>query len=170
MSQLLLMRHAKSDRKSQVGSDIERPLNKRGQRDAPRMGQWLKALGLVPDVILSSPAVRARQTADAVAKALGFDTAQIGYSDALYLADRQTLLSQLAGMSGTGSRVLLVAHNPGMDDLVNWLASEPPPLAENGKLMTTAAVALFELPGEGFQAKKGQGLLQQLMRPRDLPE
>ncbi|NNF95795.1 MAG: hypothetical protein HKM94_02560, partial [Halobacteria archaeon] len=64
--------------------------------------------------------------------------------------------------------VLLVAHNPGLDDLVEWLASEPPPLSESGKLMTTAAIAMFEAPEHWANLKRGGIVLQQLRRPREL--
>lgn len=168
MPTLYLMRHAKSDWHSAAQADFERPLNPRGNRDAVRMGQWLEAQGLRPQVLLASPAQRARQTALAVADTLGTKDNEVVFNQDLYLADRATLLHILRTIPAATDSVLLVAHNPGLDDLVEWLAPEPPPLSESGKLMTTAAIAMFELPGGWANLQRGRVTLQQLLRPREL--
>jgi len=169
MPTLYLMRHAKSDWHSAAQADFDRPLNQRGARDAVRMGQWLVAQGLRPEVLLASPAQRARQTVLAVADALGVNDNVVAFNKDLYLADRATLLNILHTVSAATDSVLLVAHNPGLDELVAWLAPEAPPLSESGKLMTTAAIAIFELSGGWGRLKRGGGILQQLLRPRELP-
>jgi phosphohistidine phosphatase len=160
------MRHAKSDWHSTAQSDFERPLNARGSKDAAAMGQWLKAQELRPQVLLASPAQRARQTILAAAEILGIKDDEVAFNKNLYLADRSTLLNVLRAVPDSAESVLLVAHNPGLDNLVEWLASESPPLSESGKLMTTAAIAMFELPRDWVRLERGEASLQHLIRPR----
>ena len=168
MPMLYLMRHAKSDWHSAATSDYDRPLNKRGSRDAVRMGQWLDANDLRPQVLLASPAQRTRQTVLAVAEALGVKDGEVMLNKDLYLADRATLIKVLHSLPESIDSVLLVAHNPGMDDLVEWLSPEPPPLSDSGKLMTTAAIAVFEVSGPWAKLERGKVTLQQLLRPKEL--
>ena len=168
MPMLYLMRHAKSDWHSAAQADFDRPLNQRGANDAVRIGQWLAAQDLRPQLLLASPAQRARQTVLAVADKLDLKESDIVFDKDLYLADRATLLNILRMIPDTMGSVLLVAHNPGLDELVEWLASEPPPLSESGKLMTTAAIAMFELPGNWINLQRGAATLQHLLRPREL--
>lgn len=165
--QWLLMRHAKSDWQAKVASDFERPLNPRGRRDAPRMGRWLQAQGFTPELILSSPAHRAYQTAQAVSEALGLGMNRQQQIDDLYLASRSTLLDVLTSTLPSVDRLILVAHNPGLDELVAWLAGSPP-LSDSGKLMTTASIAWFELPSGLASPGPDNVRLQQLIRPADL--
>jgi phosphohistidine phosphatase len=166
---LYLMRHAKSDWHSAAQSDFDRPLNKRGSKDAARMGQWLQQHNMSPSLVLSSPAQRTRQTVLAVTAKLGVNSDEIVFSRDLYLADRATLLKVLHSIPESTDSVLLVAHNPGMDELVDWLAPEPPPVSDSGKLMTTAALAIFEVSGPWAKLKRGGVALQQLLRPKELP-
>jgi phosphohistidine phosphatase len=168
MPTLYLMRHAKSDWHSAAQADFDRPLNQRGAKDAARMGQWLHEQNIAPGIILSSPAQRAKQTGLAVAEALGIKATAVAFNKDLYLADRAALLTILRTVPAATESVLLVAHNPGMDDLVDWLASEPPPLSDSGKLMTTAAIAIFDLPVPWAKLKRGAASLQQLLRPKEL--
>jgi phosphohistidine phosphatase len=166
MPEWFLMRHAKSDWHANARDDFSRPLNARGQRDARRMGEWLQEQGGRPDLILASPASRARQTAQAVAAAVGLPAAGICYRDALYLAERAMLLAMLQEVEAAGTRVLLVAHNPGLDALVTWLAAAPLARTPSGKLMTTAALAWFSVPAGRLRA--GDGRLRALWRPAEL--
>jgi phosphohistidine phosphatase len=165
---LYLMRHAKSDWHSAAGSDFERPLNQRGIKDALRMGQYLQQQNILPSLILSSPAERAKQTALAVVDILGMKSEQIQFNKDLYLADRSSLLRILQSVPNATDSVLLVAHNPGLDDLVEWLAAEPPPLSASGKLMTTAAIAMFAVPEPWAKLKRNTTRLVQLLRPKEL--
>ena len=169
MPALYLMRHAKSDWHSAAQADFDRPLNQRGSKDAARMGEWLKQQNITPSLVLSSPAQRARQTVLAVADTLGMKESEVVFNKELYLADRATLLNILRTVPAATENVMLVAHNPGLDNLVEWLAPDPPPLSESGKLMTTAAIAMFKVPGGWSRLKRGGLVLQQLQRPRDLP-
>ncbi|MDH3949258.1 MAG: histidine phosphatase family protein [Gammaproteobacteria bacterium] len=168
MPTLYLMRHAKSDWHSVAKSDFDRPLNKRGSKDAVRMGQWLEQQGLRPEVLLASPAQRAKETVLAVADRLGVKANEVAFNKGLYLADRATLLKVLHTVPAATDSVLLVAHNPGMDDLVDWLATEPPTLSDSGKLMTTATIAIFEVSGSWAKLNQNAASLQALLRPKEL--
>ena len=132
------------------------------------MGQWLNNQDLKPELLLASPAERARQTILAVAEQLGVKDSGVSFHKDLYLADRATLLKVLQVVPDSIDSVLLVAHNPGLDNLVEWLAGEPPPFSDSGKLMTTAAIALFDVPNGWSRLKRGGLSLQQLLRPREL--
>ena len=114
------MRHAKSSWKDSHLPDQARPLNKRGQKDAPRMGKLLKESGLIPQRIYSSTAERARQTAVAVAEKLGYG-GEIIYLDALYLAEPSAIVDVLKSVPDGIECVLVIGHNPGMEQLVQFL-------------------------------------------------
>ena len=165
MIELLVMRHAKSD--WTVGeTDFNRPLNDRGVRAADKMASWLVDNDLVPDQIVSSPAVRARSTAMAVVYGCGVDRRFIEFVDELYLADAFTWLQVLAQQ--TADRVLVCGHNPGLDDLVDHLAAVPAELSASGKLMTTAAIAHFQFDSGWSDLGQGAGELVALVRPREI--
>ena len=118
MKTLFLMRHAKSDWSDSAQSDFDRPLNKRGLSDTPRMGALLSSDGGLTDFVLSSPANRARQTAELVIES-GQPEVALGFDERLYLADSSTL-SQIVRSADEGCEAgLVIAHNPGME---NWLA------------------------------------------------
>src|SRR5437870_2049014 len=116
MKSVLVLRHAKSSWKHPELADQDRPLNKRGKRDAPRMGRILKKERLVPDIIISSTAVRARATAEAVAKASGYQR-DITFNRSLYAAGPQAYIDALHDLDDN-VRVLIVGHNPGLEELV----------------------------------------------------
>jgi phosphohistidine phosphatase len=122
MKRLMLMRHAKSSWDQPDLPDFDRPLNKRGKRDAPLMARRLCELGEKPDLILSSPAERAIRTAMVVAEELGIPKKKIVENDDIYLADVELLLEILRGLDDSHKRVLLCGHNPGMTNLCNYLA------------------------------------------------
>ena len=122
MQTLLVLRHGKSSWKEPGLTDHERPLNGRGRRDAPRMGRLLRAEGLAPERIVSSTAVRARMTAELVADAVGYGGA-VEQADALYLADAQAVVGVLRAVGGAASRLLVVGHNPGLEELVAGLTA-----------------------------------------------
>ena len=160
-TRLILLRHAKSDWHSGVVDDFDRPLAARGYRDAPRIGEWLQTGGILPDVILCSPARRARQTlAEANSRLAAADCA-IVYEDDLYGAARQVILDLAEKYSQRCRTVMVVGHNPGLDEVLRYLCGAPPPLTEDGKLMTTAAVAVLELADFG----RGKAELLWLTRP-----
>ncbi|MBN1766145.1 MAG: histidine phosphatase family protein [Sedimentisphaerales bacterium] len=162
MKTLLLMRHAKSSWKDQSLSDHERPLNKRGKRDAPRMGELIKQKHLVPDMIISSTAVRARKTAEKVAQACGY-TGEVVLRQELYHASPGTCLAVLARLGADNETVLLIAHNPGMVELLDMLSDNPLDFP-------TAALAqiTFEVDEWSDISLGHPGCLMNFWRPREL--
>jgi phosphohistidine phosphatase len=123
MKTLLILRHAKSSWKNPNLSDHERPLNKRGKNDAPRMGQLLAREGLVPDLIISSSAVRAKATAEFVALACDYQS-EIQYTRDLYHAWPAAYIDILHEVQNKHQRVMVIGHNPGIEELVEELSGE----------------------------------------------
>jgi phosphohistidine phosphatase len=123
MKILLVLRHAKSSWKNVNLADFERPLNKRGKIDAPRMGELLRREGIVPDLIISSSAKRALKTAEAVALACGYDS-EIQTTRQLYHAWPDDYIEVLNSVPNECDRVMIVGHNPGMESLVEELTGE----------------------------------------------
>lgn len=141
---LLLVRHAKSSWASPLQSDFERPLNERGLRNAPEMGKRLKAAGLVPDLIISSSALRTRQTATLLAEELGYDAEKIQWEEKLYHASPATIEDVIFGAPDHAAIIMIVTHNPGITDLVNQLS----PRFATGNMPTCGVVgATFEAAG-----------------------
>ena len=160
----MLMRHAKSDRSDPAAVDFERPLTGRGRKAVAPMARWLRKEGFEPDLILSSPAVRARETALVLAHELDVRKSEIAWDERIYDADVGTLLEVIGGRKETD--LLLVGHNPGFDDLLSHLCSEPPPRDGEGKLLTTAAIAVLEFDGP-VGTRAGCARLAALKRPKD---
>jgi phosphohistidine phosphatase len=162
MKTLLLMRHAKSSWDHPDLDDHERPLNKRGQHDAPRMGELLEAEDLLPDLILVSSAARAQETMRLLVEACGYDGPVETHHD-LYYSDVDAYLRILQHLPETVTRPLLIGHNPDVDELLRMLTGV-------GRHMPTAALALIELPkntwGELVSDKMGQ--LRRLWEPREV--
>ena len=99
---------------------------------------------------------------------MGLAAGRIQFNKDLYLADRATLLHILHAVAEQTESVLLVAHNPGLDELVQWLAPERLPLSDSGKLMTTAAIAVFAVPVSWAKLERDTVAMQQLLRPKEL--
>jgi len=121
MKILLLVRHAKSSWNDPSLADRERPLNARGKRDAPWIGEFLKRHGLVPDLVLSSPAVRACKTARKLATAAGLDQRRIELRQEIYDGGTEELRQLAAGLGPELNCVALVGHNPVLTEFVNGL-------------------------------------------------
>lgn len=124
MKTLVLLRHAKSSWDDSSLDDFDRPLSGRGKRDAPVMGRRLAALGAPPDLIVTSPAKRARKTAAIVASLLDYDKKKIDREEAIYEAGVEALMEIVGGLGDEADRVMLVGHNPGLTDLANALMKE----------------------------------------------
>jgi phosphohistidine phosphatase len=137
MKTLLLLRHAKSSWKDADLDDHDRPLNKRGKRDAPRMGRLLKDENLLPDFILSSTAKRARKTVEHVIAESGF-RGETRITGELYMAGGQQLRGVVAALPEPLARALVIGHNPGLEELLESLTGSYAPLS-------TAALAHVEL-------------------------
>lgn len=165
---LFLLRHAKSDWNVPV-SDHERPLNKRGQRDSLLVGEWMQEHNLIPDCIISSHSARTRETIMNVCLNLDFDSMDIYWEEELYHANQQVLLAECIKFMSKYDTVMLVAHNPGLDDLLEYLCPESElNYTENAKLMTTACFTRIELPADINEITFQSGKLLQLIRPSEI--
>ncbi len=168
MRTLLLMRHAKSDWGAPALSDFDRPLNARGERDAPRMGRWMRQRGLQPGGVIYSPALRVRQTLAGLRRHVEIDESVVQSDKRLYLAPLATLLTVVAESPAGRDPLLLMGHNPGVEDLLIYLCGADLPRTKKGKLMTTASVAQISLPDDWQSLAPESGRLQCLMRPKAL--
>ncbi len=127
MKDLILIRHAKSSWKDSSLDDRERPLNKRGERDAPEMGARLARHRNRPDLIVSSPAVRALETARIIARKLGYPRKDIVVQERLYGAGVVELLDVIRNSDDSVVTLMLFGHNPGLTELANHLGPRPIP-------------------------------------------
>jgi phosphohistidine phosphatase len=167
MKRLLLLRHAKAVA-SAPGGDVERELAPRGRKDAARMGAFLRSERLEPQIVLTSPARRTRETADLVSAAFA-RAPSIVANRALYLADPFAMLEEIRNTDPQVATLLVVGHNPGIGDLANLLAAAGDPHARTlmQSKFPTAALAAIELPIEVWQgAAFHDGTLQRFMTPR----
>jgi len=167
---LLLLRHGKSDWGTDAAEDFERPLAKRGKKDVRRMGQWMRREGLLPDYVISSPATRARETSYRVCEELGISIHDIHFDRRIYEADVPTLMAVLADCPQGRNTIMLVGHNPGLEELLAWLWGEKTALPEDGKLLPTATLACLRMPRDWTRLERGCGRTIVLTRPRSLPE
>ncbi len=167
--ELLLLRHGKSDWSTGL-DDFHRPLKDRGKRAAQRVGVWLAQQKTIPDLIITSPAERALVTAQKVCKAMGYSDAGIVQDERIYAAGLDELLAVLADCPQDTSRVMLVGHNPGLEDLLVWLANEDIPLSDDGKLMPTATLARLQMQADWRTLIAGCARLVSLTHPATLPE
>ncbi|HQZ96992.1 MAG TPA: histidine phosphatase family protein [Pyrinomonadaceae bacterium] len=160
MKTLFILRHAKSSWADAEMSDFERPLNDRGLKVAAFMGELMADKGLEPYLILSSPAVRARTTAEIVKRSGKLD-AEIRYEHRIYEASPQTLRQTISEIDGAYRSVLLVGHNPGIEGLIRFLTGEIEPVP-------TAALAVIDLNlDEWPYIDEGRGTLRKLYRPKE---
>ena len=168
MKQLTLLRHGKSDWGPQYHNDYERPLKPRGRRDAPRMGEYLASLDLVPDLIVSSPAERARQTAELFAEAVGFDEA-IRWEKAIYGASAGELMAVLRRQPDDAEHIVLIGHNPGFEELASHLIGGDPRSPAGDIRLPTAAAAHILLDATSWRdVQINCGQLQWLVTPKML--
>ena len=155
MKTLLIMRHAKSDW-STAGADFDRPLNKRGRQAVPLVARLLGGLEEKPRLILSSPAIRARETAEGLSAAL--DSGDLIFDPRLYLASPQTLAAVLGEQDERSDPLLMIGHNPGLEE---WLA-----LLGGGTChLPTAGVVALTLAAERWSEVRA-GQLQWFFIPR----
>jgi len=162
--ELFIMRHAKSAWDTDAPDDFSRPLNKRGRNAAKRIGDGLTRLNWVPDKIIVSPAKRALQTCELIN--LEVTTEE---DKRIYEASLQDLFAVLADVPETTYKVMLIGHNPGLEQLLLHLA----PTAErqnNGKLLTTANVARIQIQGSWKGISTSKGMLLGHIRPNEMDD
>src|SRR5262245_46628964 len=163
MKTLLILRHAKSSWDEPGLEDHARPLSPRGERDAPRMGKLMRDERLLPDLIISSDAVRARSTAEAVAEAARYP-GTILLEPRLYAASPAQIVAVLRTVADRdAATVMVVGHNPGLEELIAHLTGER-------EDMPTAALAHVTLPIERWRqvTTSSRGTLIRLYRPKEL--
>jgi phosphohistidine phosphatase len=136
---LTIVRHAKSSWKDTSLPDRKRPLNKRGERDAPIMGKRIHDHGIRPSLIISSPATRAWTTAKIVALEINYPIEFLQREDALYLASLDEILGTIVAQDNGFNNLMVVGHNPGLTDFANFLV---PGLTNN---LPTAGVVSVEI-------------------------
>jgi len=165
--ELLLLRHAKSAWPIGV-SDIHRPLSKRGMKNATQLGQWLKRRGIAPDQTLVSPAQRTKQTVDLVGEAAGFSV--LPETDhRLYAASWWDVLDVVRQAPSSTQRLLIVGHNPSLEDLAAQLAGRDSDPEASKRLRTkfpTCALAVLRSSEDWAQWGSGQAELSRLRVPR----
>jgi len=160
--QLLILRHAKSSWSDPGCDDHDRPLNSRGVRDAPRMGRLLRDEGLVPDGIVSSTATRARETALAVGRACGYE-GDVRLTTDLYLAAPGVYIECIATTPADVDRLMLVGHNPGLEQLLALLTGAD-------ESLSTAALAVVDTGvADWHDVRPGAARLASGWRPKQLP-
>jgi len=169
MKILTLLRHAKSDWNDPVARDFDRPLNKRGRRAARTMGRAMRAEGLVFDAVIASPAVRVVETLAELASGYGEEIAPT-YDERVYLASPATLIALAQTTDDGVRRLLIVGHNPGLEQLALQLTDgeETRLRAELALKYPTATLAEIELPIAHWGELSGSGRLTRFVRPRDL--
>lgn len=158
MKILLLLRHAKAVPASDGLKDFDRSLNDQGRRQAERVGKYLKKRNIVLDLVLSSPALRARETTELVTTAAQC-LAEVRYDQRIYEASRQQLLEVISEVGENKSGVLLVGHNPGIEELLQHLTDRYAPMA-------TATLAKIDLKvADGTKITGQGGQLDWLVKP-----
>jgi phosphohistidine phosphatase len=161
MKKLLLLRHAKSSWDDASQPDFERPLNERGRKAAPLVGRFLRERKVLPDLIICSTAVRARQTIALVIDAAGLET-EVRYDARIYEASVQRLLEVIKGIEDDRRLVMLVGHNPGFENLLARLTNQ-------AERMPTAALAEITLASESWsEAPFLRGRLERLVKAKEL--
>lgn len=171
MLTISLLRHAKSSWENPGAKDFDRPLAKRGEAAAPRMGAFMAKQGIAPDLILCSPAVRARQTLDLVLPQLT-GTPTVAYEEAFYLAAPSVLLGRVRKIGAKVHHVMIVGHDPGMQGLAMDLAGtgDAEALASLARKFPTAGLAVIRFKArEWAKVGSGKGHLELFVTPKALP-
>ena len=161
--ELMLLRHAKSDWTTDV-DDRDRPITDSGKRGIQRLGVWLAQQSLQPDFVMSSPAERAWITTEKTIKAMGRGVDEVIRDERIYNADLVSLLSVLSDVPDTAKRTLLTGHNPGLEDLIDYL---DPALTPKG--LSTGTLTRLVLPDDWSSLGSGSATVEQVVRSKALP-
>lgn len=161
---ILMMRHAKSSWEESGLKDFDRPLNKRGKRDAPAMGEFLRDSGMKPDLMISSPAARAKATALHVAKAAGLELQDIHWNENLYFNGAMAYVEAIRSAGSNVKIVMTVGHNPMTESAISILSDKP-----FHKAVPTAAITCLKVNGSTWQdVLEGSCSVLWMKRPKDL--
>lgn len=172
MKRLLLLRHAKAGWDNPAMRDFDRSLTDEGQRAASRMGRLFKEERLDPGLVIASPSARTRQTVEGFARGFGQPLTPV-WDERIYMATMDTLLELIHGLDEASDQVMLVGHNPGLEDLALALAGsgDKADLAALAHKFPTAALAVLGFEGDHWRAiNRGEGTLERFTRPRQLDQ
>jgi len=169
VKELLLLRHGKSDWAVNT-DDFNRPLKSRGKRSAQKIGLWMAQNNYVPEYVISSSAKRAMETSKKACKVMGIDVKEIISDERAYLASAKELKQLIRSCPSHVNRLMLVGHNPGIEQLLMLLNKAQVEIPEDGKIMPTATLAILKFEGEWRNISAHQSQLIQLLRSRELPD
>ena len=159
--ELVLLRHGHAVPHGSVEPDFDRPLDARGQADTAWMARWAMEAGAVPDLVVASPAQRARETAEGFCREAGLATGDIRWRDRIYDSRVSELLAILAEVEAQPRRVMMVGHNPGFEVLAGLLGHGDPHRVR----LATAAAARIRMPEDWSELAPGDGELVEVVRP-----
>ncbi|MDR9419845.1 SixA phosphatase family protein [Gracilimonas sp.] len=148
MKQILLMRHAKSSWENPALKDYDRPLNDRGNKDAPMMGTFIREIGYKPGAVISSPAQRAKETTNLSMEAASVNSEHIQWSEDLYYGSMREYIKAIQSVDDQNERVLLIGHNPLIENTAGVLAGSEQKTAIR---MPTAALVCLESFAEKWE-------------------
>lgn len=161
MKTLFILRHAKSSWKDSTLQDFDRPLNGRGRKAAELIGRYIRKQEITPDLILSSPAVRARETIEIVMKAARL-SCELRYDQRIYEAGLPRLLEVISQIEDDKDAVLLVGHNPGLEELLQAVTAQ-------GERMSTGTLAKITFASTKWRKTlEKKGSLEWLVRPKEI--
>ncbi len=166
--ELLIFRHGKSDWGGDAVTDFDRPLAGRGRKAVKCMASWLRDQSLLPELILSSTAERARQTALRLCRYADIPETRVEWQDAIYAADLEALLDVLVNAPQQQGRMMIIGHNPGLEELVEYLAGEPIKAPRGSPALPTAGLARLSMPYEWKRLELGCAQVLSINRPREL--
>jgi phosphohistidine phosphatase len=169
MKNVYLLRHAKSSWDDLNVPDFQRPLAERGRETAPRIGEYMKSEGLLPDAVLCSGARRAVETWELIAPSLG--SPRVNIDDNLYMASPSSIIAWLKRLQPEIASVLLIGHNPGFEEVADRLVTDGKNKAikRMRKKYPTGALAVMQFNVEGWpNVAEGTGYLERFIRPKDL--
>lgn len=169
MRTLYILRHAKSDWGNESLRDFDRPLNGRGRKAAKAMGCEMRERGIAPDLVLLSPSARTTETLARVEEGFGAEFEKVE-EQSIYLAEAGTLLDLIKSAPAKSERLMVVGHNPGMQELVRALANGPPNLLEEArtKFPTGALVEISFDVSDWPDVSPGRGSIRSFLKPREL--
>lgn len=161
MKTLLLLRHAKSSKDDPSLKDFDRPLNARGKKDTQLIGTYIRNQKMNADLVISSPAERARQTAELVLKSAGLKV-ELTFDKRIYEASGRRFLNVISQVEDTANTVILIGHNSGFEELFEALIGE-------ARHLPTASLTCIELDVEKWsKVRTGVGYLKWLVAPKEL--
>ena len=171
MKTIYLARHAKSSWSSGFTKDFDRPLNSRGESDAIKMGKAMQDLSWYPEKIIASPAIRVKQTCKAYCKIIDYSIENIEWNTDIYAAYTITLLQLLTSLDENTNSIMLIGHNPAIEDLLIHLCGYSKvneTKQSDGKIFTTANVAKLTTNSAWKDLVMDEMSLEKLLRPKEL--